>query len=228
MLSVRKGLTKEKVAENNSIVEDTKKYQLQKLEEMKQKLPKFINTRKKAFALEYKEYIQEHSLEGKPFEEQGKIPMFKLIQHTFRPLIKCAGCSPAYSADELSIAFDFYKNCTETLNESGVYIPKIEDFCSLINISKSTFNQYQTNSTDQEMREVCNKIQDYCVARLADSAFLGATDKVYSIFHQKASNKQRDNDPIVNATYVQNNTIMTDEQYRELASKFLNESVENS
>lgn len=228
MPNEKKGCTQKEVDENNAIVEDTKKYQLQKLQEMKQKLPKFINTRKKAFALEYKEYTQKQSSEDESFEGQGKIPMFKLIQHTFRPLIKCAGCSPAYSADEISIAFDFYKNCTETLNESGVYIPKIEDFCSLINISKSTFNQYQTNSTDQEMREVCNKIQDYCVARLADSAFFGATDKVYSIFHQKASNKQRDNDPIVNATYVQNNTIMTDEQYRELASKFLSETIENS
>ena len=92
----------------------------------------------------------------------------------------------------------------------------------MVNISKSTFEKYQTTSSDENMREVCNKVQDYCVARTADSAF-SSRDKAFvtfSIFHQKASNKQRDNDPVQNNTYIQNNTIMTDEMFRDMDSKY--------
>ena len=126
-----------------------------------------------------------------------------------------------YSADEFALAFDFYKHCAEILNKDGVYAPKIEDFCGLINISRSTFNRYQTSSSDERLREVCNIIQDYCTARIADGVFSGNLEKIYGIFHQKSSNKQRDNDPVVAQNFIQNNTILTDEQYNELANKFL-------
>ena len=205
----------------NYVVKKTTEYQLQRLDELKKKLPYYIKNRKKKFAEEYDKYMQEHCVDGVLIPDPNKIPMFDLIQHTFSPLIKIAGASPMYSADEFALAFDFYKGCAEQLNKEGVYAPKIEDFCSLINISRNTFNRYQTSSSDERLREVCNIIQDYCTARISDGAFSGNFEKVYSIFHQKSSNKQRDNDPVVNNTFVQNNTILNDEQYNELASKFL-------
>lgn len=203
------------VAERNEVVIQQAHFQELKLQEMKTKLPRYINKRKKEFVKEFQEYKDKNSFDGQYFPEERKIPMFKVIQHTFRPLIKVAGLSPVYSADELSVAFDFYVDCVEKLNETAPYPPKIEDFCRMINISRKTFDRYQNSSSDENMRNVCDKIQDYCVARITDGAFSGEFEKIYAMFHQKSSNKQRDNDPVQNNIMVQNNTIMSDDQYRD-------------
>lgn len=217
-------LTVQEVAERNEVFVQQNHFQELKLQEMKAKLPRYINKRKKEFIKEFQEYKDKNTFEGEFFPEERRIPMFKVIQHTFRPLIKVAGLSPTYSADELAIAFDFYVDCCEKLNDTATYIPKIEDFCSMINITRRTFDRYQVSSSDENMRNICDKIQDYCVARAADGAFSGQIDKIYTMFHQKSSNKQRDNDPVQNNTYIQNNTIMNDDQYREyyleMAKKF--------
>lgn len=217
-------LTVKKQNERNEIVIDTTEYQIQKLEQMKKGLKRYINKRRKSFAEEWLQFKEENTMDGQMMPVIDRVPMSEIIEHTFSPLIKVAGCSPAYSADEIALAFDFYVECSNELMKTSYYIPKPEDFCRMINISKATLEKYQTSSSDENMREVCNKIQDYCVARTADTAF-ASKDKAlvtYSIFHQKASNKQRDNDPVQNNTYIQNNTIMTDEMFKELDSKYSN------
>lgn len=213
-------MKKDELLKHNEIVTKTTDFQNKQLQIMKKDLPRFIRRRKKSFAEEFNNYIEENCVDGNLMPDGVKIPMFEVIQHTFSPLIKVAGSSPTYSADELALAFEFYKHCAEKLNKTGAYAPKIEDFCSLINISRRTFEDYQTSSSDTRTRDICDKIQDYCVARIADGAFCGVYDKVYSMFHQKSSNKQRDNDPVVNNTYVQNNTIMSDEQFNDLYTKY--------
>lgn len=203
------------VVERNEVFVQQNRYQELKLQEMKQKLPRYIKKRQKEFANEFIEYKNENTVGDQFCPDEIRVPMFKIIQHTFRPLIKVAGGSPTYSADEMAIAFDFYVDCVEKLNEAMPYPPKIEDFCRMINISRNTFDRYQSSSSDENMRNVCDKIQDYCVARLADGAFSGRYDRIYSMFHQKSSNKQRDNEPVQNNIMVQNNTIMSDDQYRD-------------
>lgn len=205
----------QEVVERNDLFVEQSRFQELKLQEMKEKLPKYINKRRKEFAKEFQEYKEKNSFDGQFFPEERKIPMFKVIQHTFRPLIKVAGLSPVYSADEIAIAFDFFVDCVEELNETCPFVPKIEDFTRMINISKKTFERYQNSSSDENMRNICDKIQDYLVARLADGAFSGQVDRLYAMFHQKSSNKQRDNDPVQNNIMVQNNTIMSDDQYRD-------------
>lgn len=212
------------IRQKNDIFVEQQLFQKKQLEAMKKNLPRYIRKRKKEFAEKFEKYVEDNQLAGQFFVEEGKIPFLPVIQHTFKPLIKVAGISPAYSADELSVTFDFYVDCCEKLNETGAYFPKIEDFCRLANISKSTFENYQNTNPDENMREVCNKIQDYCVARVADSSFASKDKAIvtYSIFHQKSSNKQRDNDPPQNNILVQNNNIMSDEQYNDFRDKFLN------
>lgn len=207
---------------NNSIVLKTTEFQLQKIEEMKRNLPKYIRKRKKQFISEFQEYMEENSTaDGVMFTDENIIPMSKLIMHTFNPLIKVAGITPSYSADQISVAFDYYKYICETLLEKNIYIPKVEDFCALINISTATFERYKTSSNDENMREICTQIQDFCVARVTDGAMTGKVEGKYAVFHQKSSNKQSDSPPIQNNTFIQNNTIMTDEQFNDLASKYL-------
>lgn len=218
----KKHFTKEEAEKRNQIVIKTSDYQVKKLEQMKRGLKRYINKRRKLFAEEWADFKEKNTMDGELIPSMDKIPMNEIIEHTFAPLIKIAGCSPSYSADELSIAFDFYIECSQELNKTAYYVPKIEDFCRMVNISRATFEKYQTLSSDENMREVCNKIQDYCVARTADGAF-SSKDKAivtYSIFHQKASNKQRDNDPVQNNTFIQNNTIMSDEMFKDMDSKY--------
>lgn len=219
--SEKKELT---IAQKNEVFVQQAHFQRKQLDSMKKNLPRYIRKRRKEFGEKFEKYIEDNQMAGQFFIEEGKIPFLPVIEHTFKPLIKVASMTPLYSADELSITFDFYVECCEKLNETGSYYPKIEDFCRLANISKSTFESYQNTNPDENMREVCNKIQDYCVARVADSSF-ASKDKAlvtYSIFHQKSSNKQRDNDPPQNNILVQNNNIMSDEQYNDFRDKFLN------
>jgi hypothetical protein len=214
----------QKTEERNLVVTKTSEYQLQKLDQMRRGLKRYINKRKKDFAEEYVKFRELNTMDGELIPSLDRMPMNDIIEHTFAPLIKVAGFSPTYSADEMAIAFDFYVECSQKLNKTAYYVPKTEDFCRMINISRNMFDRWQTTSSDENMREICNKINDYCSARLADTAF-SSKDKAivtYSIFHQKASNKMRDNDPIQNNTYIQNNTIMSDEQFNDLASKYSN------
>ena len=192
-----------------------------KLDSMKKQLPRYIKKREKDFAKELNLYIENNTMDGNYIAEPDKIPLFELTENVFRPIVKVAGAlTPAYSANELALCFDFYVECVSKLNELTTYAPKIEDFCRMVNISKKTFNNYQRNSSDENMRELCEKIQDYCTARAADGAFSGRLDRIYTIFHQKSSNNQRDNDPVQNNILIQNNTIMNDEMFKDLASKY--------
>lgn len=215
-------LTVQKTEERNLVVTKTSEYQLQKLDQMRRGLKRYINKRKKEFAEEYMKFKEKNTMDGELIPSMDKIPMSEIIEHTFAPLIKVAGFSPTYSADEMALAFDFYIQCSQELNKTAYYVAKIEDFCRMINISKKMFERWQTSHSDENMRNICDKVQDYCSARVADGAFASKDKAIvtYSIFHQKASNNQRDNDPIQNNTYIQNNTIMSDEQFNDLASKY--------
>ena len=217
-------LTVEKTEERNLVVTQTSEYQLQKLDKMKKGFKKYLNKRKREFAVEFEQFCKDNTMDGNLIPVIDKVPMAMLIEHTFAPVIKVAGFSPAYSADEMAVGFDFYINCSQTLNEVSYYVPKIEDFCRFMNISRNTFDRWQSTSSDENMREVCNKIQDYCVARATDGAFASRDKSVvmYTMFHQKSSNKQQDNPPVQNNTYIQNNTIMSNEDFNELASKYSN------
>lgn len=216
-------MSSDEITERNMVVLAQQQYELAEIEKMKEKLPSYIKTRKRKFAKEFKQYVDENSSGGAYFSDETKIPMYKIINHTFEPLVKSNGICPNYSANELSVAFDFYKDVAEQMNDKDVYTPKIEDFCALLNISKDKFTKMQSTSSDEQIREVCNRIQDFCVARIADGAFSGRLEKNYAIFHQKSSNKQRDNDPVQNNTFIQHNTVMSDEKIAELYNKFINE-----
>ena len=212
---------KDYTKKRNKIVAMTTDYQKQKLEKMKKQLPKYLTKRSREFAEEYNRHI-ERIESGEYFEDPSKIPLYELTEHTFKPLIKVAGITPLYSADELALALDFYKDCCLKLNKNSLYIPKIEDYCRLLGISKNKFKEMKNTSSDENVREVCNQVEDYCVAILADASLSEKVEKVYAIFHQKSSNGQRDNDPVQNNTFVANNTILSDSQFQDLARRYQN------
>lgn len=209
--------TNEFRVKRNQVALQAKDYQLAKLDEMVKKFPKFLNKRTKEFSKELQAYIEELPVE----EEKETIPLFELTQHAFKPLVKASGFTPLYSASEMSIAYDYYMYCTEQLNKYSTYIPKIEDFCRLMGISTDRFTDYMTSSSDENMREICKQILNYCTAVLADAGLSNRVDKIYAIFHQKSSNKQRDNDPVQFNNFTQNNTVLTPDEFNELAKRYI-------
>lgn len=210
--------TNEFRVKRNQVALQAKDYQLAKLDEMVKKFPKFLNKRTKEFSKELQAYIEELPVE----EGKETIPLFELTQHAFKPLVKASGFTPLYSASEMSIAYDYYMYCTEQLNKYSTYIPKIEDFCRLMGISTDRFTDYMTSSSDENMREICKQILNYCTAVLADAGLSNRVDKIYAIFHQKSSNKQRDNDPVQFNNFTQNNTVLTPDEFNELAKRYIN------
>lgn len=215
-------LTKEVKKKRNQIVSLETDYQIAKIDEMLQDFPKYLQQRADEFAKEFGNYIEKNSMSGAFVpEDASRIPYFELTQHTFKPIIKVAGVSPAYSPDQIAIAFDFYAMCTEKMNEYAIYIPKLSDFCRMLNISTQKFKEYKDSTSNEQMREICYMIEDYCASVVDDSALSGRVDKIYAMFHQKSSNSRRDNDPVVNNTFVQNNNIVSDNQLKDWERKFI-------
>ena len=82
-----KDLTKEKAQNQNQIVIKTTQYQINKLDEMKKDLDKYILNRKKKFAKEYNEFIEKNTMDGQLIPVMNKVAMNDIIAHTFAPLI---------------------------------------------------------------------------------------------------------------------------------------------
>lgn len=219
----KKKLTNEVKKKRNEIVVAATDLQLQQLDEMSKNLPAYIDKRREEFATQLEKHIEENSAAGTYMPDGSKLPFFEITEHIFKPIIKVAGFSPTYSADEIAIAFDFYMQCTEELNKYDMYIPQKHDFCRMMNISTDMFNNYMTTSNDEQMRETCKKIEDYCSSFVDKAALAGRFGKsIYPVFYQKSVNSRRDNDPIQNNTFVQNNNIVTDKEINDLMSKYLN------
>ena len=208
------------IQKQNEIVLDQYEYQNKMLDKMKKNFPRYLKKRKKEFSLEYNKYKAELE-DGFNIEEHNKIPLFELCEFTFKPIIKAYGITPKYSADELAVAYEYYKECSIELNKVGIYTPMVEDYCKLLNISTNQFKEYQTSSNDPNIQDICCKVQDFCYSVSIKAGMFGKTEKVTTIFHNKASNNRRDNEPVQNNTFIQNNTIMSDEQFNDLSNKFL-------
>lgn len=218
----RPKINKEFKEKRNAVAKASKELQVEKLDDMLQRFPEYLEGRAIQFSRELADYVKKNGISGEVMpEEMTKIPLIELTQHTFQPVIKVAGVSPKYSADQLAIAFDFYAQCTLKINQKYIYIPKIADFCRMLNISTHKFKEYKETSTNEEIREVCYMIEDFCSSIVDDAAFHGRIERTYAIFHQKFSNSKRDNDPISNNTFIQYNNIMSEKEINDLMKKYI-------
>lgn len=208
--------------QHNEIVSRERDFAKLRLQQEKSNLKKYIRKRQKEFAGKFQEYIDRNSVDDQFLPSEDTLPLYEVVASTFRPLIKVYGVMPSYSAEELAVAFEFYKKVSIQINDTIKYIPKKEDFCALLDISTTTFANYLKDANDPEKRDVCQKVIDFCGARTADGALMGDVEKTYAIFHQRASNNLRDNDPIQQNNFIQSNTIVSDEQLKDLLDKFNN------
>lgn len=88
-----------------------------------------------------------------------------------------------YTAEELAIAFQFYKEMIAKINEKVSFPPNKLTFCQLLGISSTTYNNYKE---DPEKAEIMQIIDDYILGNILTSAQVGQLEKITSIFTAKA------------------------------------------
>lgn len=163
---------------DKKIVEQQKKEMLVKageksiLEEYKKELPQKLETRLNEIA----EQLQERE------EVQGLSTIE--INEILRPH-NLIGQPLKYTAEELNIVFEYYRQAIVQINKKVKYPPSKGSFCAFADISTATYNNYLM-SPDESMQEIVVKINDYLTDTTLTSAQLKEIDNITTMFRSKA------------------------------------------
>lgn len=164
---------------DKKIVELKKKEMLVKageksiLEEYKKELPKQLETRLNEIAdkLRVKEEVQ-----GLSTIEINEI----LRPHNL------LGYPLKYTAEELNIVFESYRQAIIAINKKVKYPPSKENFCAFADISTATYNNYLM-SNDESLQELMLKIDDYIRENMLTSAQVGEIKEITTMFRGKTA-----------------------------------------
>ena len=96
------------------------------------------------------------------------------------------GSNPKYSADELRIIFDYYREALIAINRKYKYPPSKENFCAFAGMSTVTYNKY-LQSPNEEMQELMLMIDDYIRENMLTSAQIGETKEITTMFRGKTA-----------------------------------------
>ena len=96
------------------------------------------------------------------------------------------GSNPKYSADELRIIFDYYREALIAINRKYKYPPSKENFCAFAGMSTVTYNKY-LQSPNEEMQELMLMIDDYIRENMLTSAQIGETREITTMFRGKTA-----------------------------------------
>ena len=96
------------------------------------------------------------------------------------------GANPKYSADQLRIIFDYYREALVAINRKFKYPPSKENFCAFAGMSTSTYNKYLT-SVNEDMQELMLMIDDYIRENMLTSAQIGETRELTTMFRGKTA-----------------------------------------
>lgn len=90
-----------------------------------------------------------------------------------------------WNDNQLQEAFDMLLEITNILNEKSRYQPQIGDFCRIIGVTQSTFNQwtYENNERGEQAR----MIQDYFKSMLTQAMAVGEINPVAGSFIGKTT-----------------------------------------
>lgn len=176
---IRKKQYKESLeTKDKHIVEQQKKEMLVKageksiLEEFKNNLPEYMECRLQALGQEI------------AIKEEVKGLSSIEINELLRPHNLMAGIK--YTAEQLQIVFDYYREALIQVNRKFKYPPSKENFCAFAGISTSTYNQYLMSS-DEDKQEVMLMIDDYIRENMLTSAQVGETREITTMFRGKTA-----------------------------------------
>lgn len=209
---------KNEVVRRNNVWELSEYARKELFDAEKVELNKYIKKRKNKLIKELQEYnILNTDDEGNAIIDNTKLPMVDLWDFCFSPFVKVAGVVPEYSASELSIIFDYFKECIKELNKIKTFPPTKEQFCNLCGISTARFNELK-NTSPSDIREILLQVEDYICNYLSIGGLTRKISEVSSIFNQKVLGRKEAGD---NSTpQTTNNIVIGDSAFNELCNKF--------
>ncbi len=149
-------------AGEKSILEDYKRELPQKLETRINEIAEQLSTRKEVQGLstiEINELLRPHNVIG------GGIK---------------------YTAEQLNIVFEYYRQAIIAINKKVKYPPSKENFCAFANISTASYNQLLM-SNDEAKQEVMLRIDDYIRENMLTSAQVGELREITTMFRGKTA-----------------------------------------
>ena len=207
---------KEKRNKNVFLMADAKEEMLLKFSK---NIDKEIDKRRNDFVKELEKYEVARIDENGVLIQDSNVNIAEFVDNAFSPIIKVAGNCPRYSADDIYMALDYFKQCVKDINKYGLYVPMKEHFCSFLNISTRRFNDYK-DSNDMEMREVCAQVEDYLASMATQAGMTGSIEKLTGMFYQRvALGRVEPKEPEKQAAIV-NNYFYNDKDALDLARKY--------
>lgn len=88
-----------------------------------------------------------------------------------------------YTAEELMIGLELYRQVIAKINEKFTYPPNVYTFCGFMNMSS---NQYKNYKSDPDKAEVMQMIDDYIAGVQFTSAQMGKLKEITTIFGLKS------------------------------------------
>lgn len=186
---------KKKKAENNiNVVEANKQLEIIAQKFIENPEP-FFKERLKEVAKVIEKYgnLQNEDLENGIITKKDY--SIQLSKHLIKPFIpNCGSVVQKHTPHSLKMVSDFYWNeIVLKANETTQFVPSIYHICKLLNISKSTLNNY-ANDGDEQMRETCEMIKDEFIEYYQQKGLTKELNDVMAMFVLKTSFGQREND----------------------------------
>ena len=182
-------------------------------------IDKEIKKRRSDFVKELEKYEVAHIDENGVVIQDQNVDIAEFVDNAFSPIIKVAGNCPKYSASDMYMALDYFKQCVKDIKKYGLYVPMKEHFCTFLNISTRRFNDYK-DGNDAEMREVCLQVEDYLAGEATQAGMVGKIEKLTGMFYQRtALGRVEPKEPEKQAAIV-NNYFYNDKDALDLARKY--------
>lgn len=205
-IAVRKRIKRAK--ETNDKLEVLEKVNGALAQKFIEDFPAYVEERKAEFEKELGAFCVKYENELSDPQLAKKIPTLKLSEYLCKSFVKSTIQIDGrkYSPAHLRMASDYYWDCIAGINAEGLtYVPTLQQFARLLNISVATLKNSYLNSQDEAMRETILMIRDRFVDYYTTRGMTREISEVMSIFMLKAEYNIRDND--VPQTVINNNNI---------------------
>lgn len=208
--------TREQKIQDNALIEIKNEGQALIMQDYLDNFDKYVKKRQKEFARALDKFIDK--FEGNVPDNISTLEISRALTIPFvKPNVQ--SCI-SYTPEQLLMANDFYWDSVVKVLNSGIhYVPTIQDFASMLNISATTLIKTYAANAQEQMREAVQIIKDNFVSYYTQCGMKRELSEVMSIFTMKSSLGMRDNDPPI--TVINNTGVIADEQSVEAFRKRL-------
>lgn len=201
------------IRDKQSEIDENNKIKVRKLEEfyvngtVSDLIPE-LNKQKEKMVEKMIEYAEDNKTackwdkDGCPIDYTVEIKPIVINNYFFKSIVPLGSKIPAYSAEQIAMAFDYYMDIITNINvHIGNYPTSLTTFCKFLGISMSTLRNYR-NSEDMDMRNIVEKIYDQIGEENLTMSQMGVAKEKSTLFRLKTQNEIVEKaTPNVNITY---------------------------